>query len=325
MADEKVSVIVPVYNVEKYLRRCLDSIVNQTYRNLEIILVDDGSPDNSGAICDEYAGKDDRIQVIHQGNGGLSAARNTGLDVATGAYVSFVDSDDWLQDEFVEKLYEKAEENTLVIANLVFWKSDTRKQVAMLPSLVEEIDHNEFWRRTTGTECTPYIIACGKLYPKAIFRRLRFAEGLFHEDEAILHYVISQVKCIHLVYDAHYYYRQNDCSIMGRGFNPRRLDGFVAWAERLRYFREHSFAEAEEALACKYWTRYKDQIMAISPAEDPEKHRKKAIQTFKIAFPSLLNAKSITTLQKISIIAMRISPWCFYYMWKIVDLLRKHK
>ena len=325
MADEKVSVIVPVYNVEKYLRRCLDSIVNQTYRDLEIILVDDGSPDNSGAICDEYAGKDDRIQVIHQNNRGLSAARNTGLDVATGAYISFVDSDDWLQDAFVEKLYKKAEKNALVIANLVFWKSDTSKQTAMIPRTADTIDHYEFWRRTTGVECTPYIIACSKLYPRELFCNLRFVEGLFHEDEAILHHVITQVKHIHVVYDAIYYYRQNNSSIMGQGFNPRRLDGFVAWAERLRYFRKHGFVEAEDVLACKYWARYKDQIMAISPAEDPEKHRKKAIQTFKIAFPSLLSAKSITTLQKISIIAMRISPWCFYYMWKIVDLLRKHK
>ena len=91
MAEEKVSVIVPVYNVEKYLHKCLDSIINQTYRNLEIILVDDGSPDNCGAICDEYAQKDSRIKVIHQKNGGLSAARNTGLDCAVGEYISFVD------------------------------------------------------------------------------------------------------------------------------------------------------------------------------------------------------------------------------------------
>lgn len=97
-----VSVIVPVYKVEKYLHRCIDSIINQTYKNLEIILVDDGSPDNCGKICDEYAEKDNRIKVIHKSNGGLSSARNAGLDVANGDYVYFVDSDDYIDTKLVE-------------------------------------------------------------------------------------------------------------------------------------------------------------------------------------------------------------------------------
>ena len=98
----KISVIVPVYKVEPYLRKCLDSIVNQTYRNLQIILVDDGSPDNCGKICDEYAARDRRIEVIHQENGGISAARNAGLNLADGDYIGWVDSDDWIEPEMYE-------------------------------------------------------------------------------------------------------------------------------------------------------------------------------------------------------------------------------
>ena len=112
----KISVIIPVYKVEQYLPECLDSIINQTYKNLEIICIDDGSPDNSGKILDEYASKDNRIRVIHKENGGISSARNAGLDIATGDWISFVDSDDWLDINTYEKLLSSADEaNTDIV------------------------------------------------------------------------------------------------------------------------------------------------------------------------------------------------------------------
>lgn len=323
MADEKVSVIVPVYNVEKYLRRCLDSIINQTYQNLEIILVDDGSPDNCGSICDEYAQRDERIQVIHKENGGLSSARNAALDIATGNFITFIDSDDWVAEAFIEKLCAYASPDSMVVANLFFWKSPLEITPAMKIGKNETINSEEFWRRTTGTECTPYIISCSKLYPKRIFARLRFSEGLFHEDEDILHRVVAQVERFHVISEPIYFYRQNNASIMGQGFSPRRLDGFVGWAKRLAYFHEIGLYEAEDALASKYWTRYKDQIFWVDPYKDAEGHRKKAIEYYKMAFPSLIKAKSISLSQKISVIAMRISPECFLHLWRIINFLSK--
>ena len=113
---ERISVIVPVYKVEPYLRKCLDSIVNQTYRNLEIILVDDGSPDNCGRICDEYAERDKRIRVIHQKNGGVSSARNEGLKIASGDWIGWVDSDDWIEPDMFEYLLENAKKSKADIA-----------------------------------------------------------------------------------------------------------------------------------------------------------------------------------------------------------------
>lgn len=112
---KKLSVIVPIYNVEKFLRRCIDSIINQSYSNLEIILVDDGSPDNCGKICDEYAALDNRIKVIHQANGGLSAARNIGIDSATGEYVAFIDSDDYIASNMYDEMISLMETNDLDI------------------------------------------------------------------------------------------------------------------------------------------------------------------------------------------------------------------
>lgn len=325
MAEEKVSVIVPVYNVEKYLHKCLDSIINQTYRNLEIILVDDGSPDNCGAICDEYAQKDSRIKVIHQKNGGLSAARNTGLDCAVGEYISFVDSDDWVSEEFIEQLISSAKPNSLVMCDFISWESDADGSIPVAGDRIETIDQNEFWSRTIGEKCILYTVAWNKLYPKRIFSELRFQTGLLHEDEAILHYVIDQVDSINVLHRPMYFYRRTRSSIMGRGFNPSRLDLFVGLAERLKYFRDKKLPELENALSERYWENYKNQIFAVNPAEDPDGHRARAIRNYRIAFPSLIRAKSIRTSQKISIIAMRISPKTFQSMWRIIGVFTRQR
>ena len=130
MKNETISVIVPVYKVEPYLRECVDSIINQTYKNLEIILVDDGSPDNCGAICDEYAAKDSRVRVIHKENGGVSSARNAGIEAATGDYIGFVDSDDWIEPDMYENLLESLQrENAEIAAPISFYDPSARQSV----------------------------------------------------------------------------------------------------------------------------------------------------------------------------------------------------
>ena len=109
--EDLISVVVPIYNVENYIKKCVDSILSQTYKNLEIILVDDGSPDNCPQICDEYAQKDNRIKVIHKENGGLSDARNAGIDISKGKFITFIDSDDYIEKDYVEVLYNSIKEN----------------------------------------------------------------------------------------------------------------------------------------------------------------------------------------------------------------------
>lgn len=123
MEEKLISIIVPVYNVEKYLKECIDSVISQTYKNLEIILVDDGSTDKSGEICDEYSKKDSRIKVIHKENGGLSDARNVALDIAKGEYIGFVDSDDYVEKDMFETLYKLAEEHNTEISSISFYKT----------------------------------------------------------------------------------------------------------------------------------------------------------------------------------------------------------
>ena len=147
--NELISVIVPVYNVEEYLPKCIESIINQTYKNLEIILVDDGSTDNSGRICDEYAKKDDRIIVFHKENGGLSDARNCGIDAATGDWVQFVDSDDYIHQTMVEKMYSSCKRNQtkLAVCGRVDVNAETGEETIILCPQKEEVISRTFHER----------------------------------------------------------------------------------------------------------------------------------------------------------------------------------
>ena len=211
MYDKKISVIVPIYNVEKYLNRCLDSIINQTYKNLEIILVDDGSPDNCGKICDEYAKKDNRIKVIHKENGGLSSARNAGLDIATGDYIGFVDSDDWIELDMYEYLLNICVKYNSDISRCGFvyndedcYKDENIRIVEYENALIDFINgHIE-----EG-------IVCNKLYKKNIFKNLRFKENIIFEDVLMNYYVFKLgVKIVVSRCSKYHYFRRVD-SITG--------------------------------------------------------------------------------------------------------------
>lgn len=222
-----ISVIVPIYKVEKYLDRCINSIVNQTYRNLEIILVDDGSPDKCPLMCDEWQKKDERIKVIHKENGGLSSARNAGLDIATGEYIAFVDSDDYILPDMYEYLYRLIDENDADFSMCEFMyadekglaiddNSDTEDEKIDVLSGDEALE--EFVMRNWH-----YVLAWNKLYRKHIFRNLRFPEGKLHEDDFIAHIIIYQ--CIRIAYTTrkYYMYTQRDDSIMGDARNTFRV------------------------------------------------------------------------------------------------------
>lgn len=170
--QDLISVIVPVYKVEPYLRRCVDSILNQTYKNLEIILVDDGSPDNCGAICDEYAAKDPRVRVIHKENGGISDTRNAGLDICTGEYISFVDSDDWIEPGHIRSLYSCLQkDNQIAVSDIM--RIDEYGSLAA--TFVYEVKKHSEMEPVFG-----YV--WNKLYPVALLREESFPNINYEED-----------------------------------------------------------------------------------------------------------------------------------------------
>ena len=241
--DALISVIVPIYNVEPYLHRCVDSILNQTYQNIEIVLVDDGSPDRCGEICDEYAQMDSRIAVIHKQNGGLSDARNTGIDAAHGKYIMFVDSDDFIAETMVEKLYWALISNDAEMSLCSFLYVD-EKGVEIPHRNCNRPVKNEVLSGWQAIECLNrdkgwyYTIACCKLYKKDLWNDTCFPIGKYHEDEFVSHVLFRKCNRVACVGETLYYYVQRQDSIMGRSFasiSMADLDGCEAIIHRACY------------------------------------------------------------------------------------------
>ena len=243
MTNHLISVIVPVYNVEPYLRQCLDSIVNQTYPNIEILIVDDGSPDRCGEICDEYAEKDSRIIVIHQENAGLSAARNAALDIARGEYIMFVDSDDWVEPIFCEKALEMALEYQVEIAIFGYYSVYQNK-------LIPNVTHTP--RILDGTEAIQHIVlydepslcnaVWNKIYHKRLFQNLRFPLGMTAEDAALQYKFLFLTPKVYVFDQCLYNYRKRMYSLAGsvcRQNKQYQCDTIQVGYERLAFLKEH--------------------------------------------------------------------------------------
>ena len=218
---EKITVIVPVYNVENYLKKCLDSLINQTYKNLEIIVINDGSTDNSGGICQEYAQKDSRIIYIEKENGGLSDARNAGLDRMTGSYVTFVDSDDWIEQDYVEVLYNKLTEYQadVSVGNYYSYNEDEGMYYFHIngDSYYEKVFDNvsifENLYESQEMKSFALISAWGKLYKASLFDYIRFDKGKLGEDGYMNQKLYLLVQKVIYINQGLYAYRQRSGSI----------------------------------------------------------------------------------------------------------------
>lgn len=238
----KISVIIPVYRVEKFLSKCIESVINQSYKNVEIILVDDGSPDSCGSICERWATQDSRIIVIHKENGGLSDARNSGMKVATGDYISFVDSDDWVMPDFLSTLYDliKKENADISECGVSYVKEDgqvLRDRVCSEPTLV--IDKNEALKRLI-LEQGVYQTVWNKLYKREVIADSYFPIGRYNEDEFWTYRIIDHVNKYVVSNQILYCYLQRNNSIMGQGYTLNQLDGLQARYERMNYLQNNS-------------------------------------------------------------------------------------
>ena len=248
MKEPLISVIVPIYKAEPYLRRCIDSIINQTYKNLEIILVNDGSPDKCGDICDEYTTKDSRIIVIHQTNEGAGGARNTGVKIATGEYISFVDSDDYLEITAYEQLTKFLLENDLDIIGFDHYKIENNKKISPVKQ------ENQFFTKLEGLnailkyEIEPVV--WDKIYKTSIAQKVYFPKHRALEDLATtFKYFIYAEKIAYLRVPLYYYNQENPNSIMTIGFRSskmsfkHRYDEFTANKERWLFAKNYPLKE----------------------------------------------------------------------------------
>ena len=240
-----ISVIVPIYKVEPYLDHCVGSIVAQTYEKLEIILVDDGSPDNCPAMCDAWAAKDSRIKVIHKENGGLSDARNAGLAVATGEYISFIDSDDYIAPEFVAELHEAMLHTGADIAECATAYVDEDGNILRQRNVapVAQMDKLEALRRLV-LEDGIYQTVWNKLYRREVIDGILFEKGKHHEDDFWTYQIFDRMEKLAVAERPMYYYLQRSGSIIGAGYTVKRLDGLEA-----RFLRMSALQKYKE-LAC---------------------------------------------------------------------------
>lgn len=243
MKDDLVSIIVPVYNVEAFLPRCLDSILAQEYEAVEILLVDDGSGDESGKICDAYAGKDSRFTVIHKSNGGLSDARNAGLGAAKGKYVSFVDSDDFIHPSFIGRLKEAMDRTGCRIARCDIREVEGSEEPFSLPEPEYHVCGPEEYLakidRTNGG-----FSVCNKLFSRALFEDILFPCGRLHEDVAVIYRLIDQAGSIVSVDQPLYYYYRNENSITKSRVKPARLDDLEFRMDLFEYCRKKNWKSA---------------------------------------------------------------------------------
>jgi glycosyltransferase involved in cell wall biosynthesis len=255
----KISVIIPIYNAEKYLEKCINSLLNQTYSDYELILVDDGSKDNSGNICDYYANKYSNIIVVHKENGGSASARNVGICKAKGNYISFVDSDDYVKDNFLERMVELA---NIYNADLVECSFKIVKNYN--DDLIEKDDKCKTIKKMSNNEmleafCSKkdYLksaVLWNKLIKKELFSNLRFIEGKGIDDEYIIHEILYRSKISIVINDELYFYYMSEGSQMRSGYSLKALDSIEAIENQLKFFKDINNKKLYNMLLYRYFS-----------------------------------------------------------------------
>ena len=242
--EKLVSIIVPIYNVAEYLDKCVQTITGQTYKNIEIILVDDGSTDDCPAMCDAYSVKDERIKVIHKKNGGLSDARNAGIEIAKGEYFAFIDSDDYVAEDFIETLLKACEDNDCKIAQCSSINvSDNNGIGESREYTVKILSGYDMIKRIYEDGTADTIVIWSKLYRRELFNGIRFPFGKLHEDEFTDYKLFDKCSKVAVVDKKLYFYRVNPDSIVRRKYSLKRMSILEALEERKQYFENKGYAE----------------------------------------------------------------------------------
>ncbi len=257
-----ISVVVPIYNVEEYVSDCIESILKQTYANIEIILVNDGSTDNSGNIADHYQKNDNRIKVIHKINEGLSVARNIGIDVASGKYITFIDSDDWVERDYIKTLYELLIEASADISVCEYEKIYEGEKFTAVASNVENSIYEYKNYEALNLGSVTMIVAWAKLYKIELFQDIRYPKGMIHEDEFVTYKLIHSANKVVYTSEKLLNYRQRPNSIMAKGFNLKNTLGLIrALKEKIEFlenFRDNNFQEIISITYRRLFARYID-------------------------------------------------------------------
>ena len=300
---DKISVIVPVYKVEQYLRKCVDSIIKQTYSNLEIILIDDGSPDNCPIICDEYAMKDNRVVVIHKKNGGLSDARNVGIAKSTGKYITFVDSDDYIASDYIEYLYKlilSANGDVSIVLPQIFYDNQEQVAISNKKESIRIYDSKSalltmLYQKKFDTS------AWGKLYSKKIFEDVVFPVGNIYEDISTIYKTLLNSKVIVYSNQKKYYYLKRNDSIMGRSFKEKDMD-YIYQAESMYNSIKNIDKEIEIAARCRLINANFSVLKKIYKYDKKNKNLKLIIANIKSMRKGILFNKEVRIKTRVAVL-----------------------
>lgn len=322
--NELISIIVPVYNVEEYINICLDSICAQTYENLEIILVDDGSTDKSGAICDEYSHKDKRIKVIHKENMGVSDSRNKGLSTATGDYIGFVDSDDWIAPNMYRLLYEgiKVNQADISICGHTEVYNDKLMHHPNTPALYNNVKALE--ELVKGHSFRDYL--WNKLFCKKLFDTIEFPVGRTMEDKAIMYRLFDRSRTIVYLSEVLYYYRKWPGSICNSKTLMNRYGNYKAEYERYAYLSvEYPMLEGLLFTNLINSSLLLFEIASYEKTKSDIKSQLRDIKTFYFKNLKKILKADISKIYKILILILIINKSLFRYSFKVYRSLQKNE
>ena len=315
-AQPKISVIVPVYKCEQYIHRCVNSILNQTFSDFELILVDDGSPDNCGEICEEYAKKDFRVKVIHQVNGGQAAARNNGVKEAQGEWLHFVDSDDMIHPKTLEILYKTAIDNDVKLSMCSAFQGenipdDFSKNFDVTANILNMDEENIF--HLCKNEKYYYWVVWGKLLHKSIFLKYPLTEGRIYEDNAIVCKWLHEAKKVAVIPSPLYFYYINTSGTTKKNFTEKQLDILWAFEEQISYFYSLDYEKMTEHLVSYYFEISANMYYRAKHEGNSKKHikiikeHKKHIEKTYSKYIHLDTEKNLYTYEK-------TNPFMFFVM-----------
>ena len=315
-----ISIVVPIYKVENYLRRCIDSLIHQDYPDIEIILVDDGSPDNCGTICDEYAQKDPRIKVIHQQNGGLSAARNAGIDIAQGDYLMFVDSDDWVEKNYCSFALQKAKTTNSDI--VVFGYNDVYENRTVKKSIIEndekKYSSEEALKELHGGKILSF--AWNKIYKADLFKTgIRYPKGRLFEDIGTTYLLFHQANAVYLASGATYNYQKREDSILGKKMKAKdAIDWFDLEMERFQFMRQN-YPDIVEEL----WKYYGQRVLFLCKVLSNfpnQKEKLREMESFLITHQQQIKK---TKVKDKELNLLYVSPFLFNSYRRLKALIKK--
>lgn len=317
--NKLISIIIPVYKVEEYLEKCVDSVIKQTYDNLEIILVDDGSPDNCGKICDQYSKKDKRVKVIHKENGGLSDARNAGIDISRGEYISFIDSDDYVEIDYIETLYNsiiKSKADLAVCAHKVVYSNG---------SVIDKATNNYY--EYTSKEALKHMLydqdldlsAWGKLYKRNLFDNVRYPKGRIFEDAATTYKLIDNAKKVVVYSMSKYFYIIRKKSITTNNFTMKKMD-LIKSTDEMCTFIKNKYPDLEQAADRRMMYAYMSTLTQFVKSNCKNSEVEDKLMTYiKNNSKKILKDKQIPKRDRIALISIKFGIKFYKIIWNFYE------